>query len=66
MKPEVATKEGQFFNYGKPPAHLERSKMILLTHGKTAIFGRWANCEGVIGWYPLPDRDKEEEQRRNL
>ncbi len=64
MEP-VLSKEITYI-YGTPPVGLQQSKMLMLTEGKIAVLGTWRNCVGVIAWYPLPNRDKEEEKRRNL
>jgi len=63
---KVETNKGVYYNYGPPPKLLQNSKMILLTEGGTGILGQWNNCVGVIGWFPMPDRNKEEEKRRGI
>lgn len=44
-----------------PPPDINK-KVILLTTGKIATIGKWGNGIGVIGWYPLPKRDKLKEK----
>jgi len=66
MKPEVNVEQGMYWHYDVPPHHMQGSKMMLLTTGKIAILGTWRNCIGVIAWYPLPDRNKNEEQKRGI
>ena len=58
MNPDVSVEQGNFYNYYPPPIELRSKKMILLTKGKTGIFGAWSTTKGVIGWHALPDRDK--------
>lgn len=66
MEPVVSENKEVTWIYGSPPVMLQQSKMLMLTKGKIAILGSWHNCVGVIAWFPLPNRDKEEEQRRGL
>ena len=48
------------WRYYKPPN--TESKVLLLTTGKVAIVGPWKSGIGVIGWCPLPKRNKEREE----
>lgn len=48
-----------------PPENKEK-KVILLTTGKIAIVGKWGNGCGVIGWHPLPKRNKEKENELDI
>ena len=43
-------------------------RVILLTTGFTACIGEWYGEYGeyFIGWYPMPDRDKELEKAKGL
>ena len=45
----------------EPPPNTEK-KIILLTTGKIATIGKWGNGIGVIGWCPLPKRNKSKEK----
>lgn len=66
MEPLVNPNEEITFIYGEPPVELQQSKMLMLTKGKIAILGSWHNCVGVIGWYPLPNRDKQKEEELGI
>lgn len=61
---DAVTANGLVFNYGPPPDN--EKKLILLTTGRVAIVGRWGDGHGVIGWHPLPKRDKQFEEDNNL
>lgn len=57
---EPITKLDLFWNYGPPPD--VSAKVILLTTGRVAMIGKWGDGTGVIGWHPLPKRDKKKEE----
>lgn len=58
---EPITTPENIFIYDRPPPNVNK-KVILLTTGKIAIIGPWGTGHGVIGWYPLPKRDKQFEK----
>lgn len=45
------------FIYEPPPD--KEKKVLLLTTGKIATIGKWGDGVGVIGWHPLPKRNKQ-------
>lgn len=49
--------------YGEPPVSKRGDRMFMLTRGKIAVIGQWGNCVGVIAWFPIPHRDKKQEQK---
>ena len=57
---EAITTSDNLFIYEPPPD--TNKKVILLTTGKIATIGKWGNGVGVIGWHPLPKRNKELEE----
>jgi hypothetical protein len=57
--PDASVETGNFWIYDRPPENASK-KMLLLTRGKIAILGDWANHKhGCIAWHGLPDRDKK-------
>lgn len=58
---DVITSDEIHWIYGPPPD--PSAKTLLLTEGKIAILGQWRNCVGVIAYFPLPKRNKEEEKK---
>lgn len=61
---ETITTGDMLFIYEPPPD--VNKKVILLTTGRIAIFGKWGNGKGVIGWHPIPKRNKETEQQLGI
>mgnify|MGYP001190494434 CR=1 FL=1 len=62
--PETITTDEIHFIYAPPPNR--EKKVILLNTGGVAFMGRWGNGEGVIGWHPLPKRNKQLEEELGL
>lgn len=62
--PETITTDEIHFIYTPPPNR--EKKVILLNTGGVAFMGRWGNGEGVIGWHPLPKRNKKLEEELGL
>lgn len=60
MNNEAITTDDIVYNYSVPPN--VNKKVILLTTGGTAIVGPWKDGHGVIGWHPLPKRNKQLEK----
>ena len=57
--PDAVVTNSDYWIYDRPPVN-QSKKMLLLTRGKIAILGDWANHRnGCIAWHGLPDRDKE-------
>lgn len=57
MNNESITTGDCIFHYTPPPD--VNKKVILLTTGRVAMVGKWGDGTGVIGWWPLPKRDKK-------
>jgi len=67
---DVVTDRRTIFCYDLNAAPLGQ-KLQLLTIGGVAIYGQMTRADqkgdqGIIGWHPLPVRDKEEEERRGI
>jgi hypothetical protein len=45
---------------GDPPPP-SGAKVLLLTEGCVCIVGPWSKSRGLLGWAPLPKRDKQKE-----
>lgn len=63
--PDAITTADSEYIYGTPPPNVNK-KVILLNTGGVAFMGRWGNGEGVIGWHPLPKRNKKLEEELGL
>lgn len=61
---ETITTPDCIFIYTPPPDI--NAKVILLNSGGVASIGKWGNGIGVMGWYPLPKRDKQLEDRKKV
>lgn len=57
---ETITTGDMLFIYEPPPD--TNKKVILLTTGRIATIGKWGDGKGVIGWHPLPKRNKQIEE----
>ena len=64
MNKDVEVEQGKFWKYEIPLNPSKKS--LLLTTTKIAILGNWATTEGVIAYYPLPDRNKKLELKLKL
>lgn len=60
---EAITTGENIFIY-EPPPDINK-KVILLTTGRIATLGKWGDGKGVIGWFPLPKRNKDYENEHN-
>lgn len=38
------------------------AKVLLLTQGGICVIGQWKDKSDLLGWAPLPKRDKEKEK----
>ncbi len=47
------------------PAPLGGAKVLLLTRGGICILGVWKDDPFLLGWAPLPKRDKDKETALN-
>lgn len=61
----LTTKGKSFFKYSVAP---RGKRVILLTTGFTACVGEWYGEYGeyFVGWFELPDRDKDLEKEMGL
>lgn len=64
--PDTNVTKNDYWIYDRPPEN-QSKKMLLLTRGKIAILGDWANHKhGCVAWKGLPDRNKKLERELGI